>query len=304
MTMAMMERQGGGMTRDGGSNLGRMVAFVRGVYAKGKVDRFDLLQMHVTSSSRVWSWRGEELEGREPEPIAEDLMMVAEDDAKRLHGVQRYAVLAFMAADPQRMERRIAFRIEGEQGYDEGPLGESEPPTERGHVAQLMRHTEVLMRMAVGSSYENMRMMKDELSELREEYRKSIPIQIRMMQVLSELYDNKDERDQIKSRRQSDENRKAEMAKLAMSAITMLMPIVIKKLMGVSDKEIGGMLGEEQLTRVLGSLEPQQVMEISKHLSQEQQVAFFEVYKMYKAKEQAKEDEKKKDAAPPKKEGT
>src|SRR5258708_14953478 len=69
-------------------------------------------------------------------------------DAEGLGGLQRYLLVA-VAED--RIVARLPLRCSSLVGGDtgDGESIESEPPTSRGQVAQLMRHNEALMRMFV-----------------------------------------------------------------------------------------------------------------------------------------------------------
>jgi hypothetical protein len=68
-------------------------------------------------------------------------------DAEGLGGVQRYIVVA---TSDDRVVARLPLRcsVLGGDSGDPDPV-ESEPPTQKGQVAQLMRHNEALLRMFV-----------------------------------------------------------------------------------------------------------------------------------------------------------
>jgi len=62
-------------------------------------------------------------------------------------GVQKYAVYAYYADDPQYVPYKI-FRLAAEDESGQGDLSPSEPPTTAGITSQLMRHNEATFKTA------------------------------------------------------------------------------------------------------------------------------------------------------------
>ncbi len=83
------------------------------------------------------------LEGTEiVDRLLVDIANAAQRDANDMaSGVQTYALYAYFSLDSSHCPRKI-FRVAGEDDYEQNAES-SEPPTEKGLTAQLMRHNEV-----------------------------------------------------------------------------------------------------------------------------------------------------------------
>ena len=100
----------------------------------------------------------------ETDMLVNKLVDAAQRDANDFEGgIQKYALYAYYTGDPNYVPRKI-FRVaaDDEVTRDVNP---SEPPTERGLVAQTMRHLEAVMKtstVATGVIIENMtRQLRD-----------------------------------------------------------------------------------------------------------------------------------------------
>lgn len=93
--------------------------------------------------------------GYDEERISEmvsELLSTAQEDADNHRGVTSFVVIAFKGVT--RGERSPLFRLRSQDADFESSeaLGETEPATKDGHLAQMMRHNETMMRLLVQQS--------------------------------------------------------------------------------------------------------------------------------------------------------
>lgn len=70
----------------------------------------------------------------------------ANDDAEGLGGLQSYVLSSYFTAIPDKIRERFSFRL-AVQSEDDDTIDQTEAPTERGIVQQLMRHNEANARV-------------------------------------------------------------------------------------------------------------------------------------------------------------
>ena len=78
-----------------------------------------------------------------------DIEQEAVRDACGIGRLQRYVLYAYRTESKKEASSRLTFNVDGQAESEEN---ESEPPTAKGQLAQLMRHNEALAKMVVGQS--------------------------------------------------------------------------------------------------------------------------------------------------------
>ena len=192
-------------------------------------------------------------EGELPD-IVQEIQMAAFDDAEGMAaGLQRYQVLSYVKHKPH-AHSRFTFTMSG--GNDDvDDTGVSEPATTKGHLAQLMRHTEALMRTTVMSTNQNMAMLT-----------RTVASQNDHIELVEDLKSQQHDRNLKTIQMENQEKRYAEMFDKA----TLLLPAVVNRVAGkkllpenvspMQDmlKNLAESLTEEQLAKILPTLKPEQ----------------------------------------------
>jgi hypothetical protein len=199
------------------------------------------------------------------EPLLNSICSTAQRDADDLNaGVQNYAIYAFFPQDLNYLPRKV-FRVAGVNEAFERELTPSEPPTEKGIVSQLMRHTENIMKtqtVSTGYIVGTLQRENQRQSEMLEKFSQQ---QIDFMLLLQETMDT------AHGRRLKE---KAEEVNLAMrqdviEKLGSLVPVVINRIAGktvmpIQDPAFNLMgtllesLDDEQQLAFLNSLKPNQ----------------------------------------------
>lgn len=114
----------------------------------GNDDLSRLRLLHLGSrNSELWS--GDVEKDFNPQQVADEIAELAWEDAAGMGGVQKYKLDAFFGKSKKSGRiHRFAIDVRGDNLDSEF----SEPATGQGIVAQSMRHSEHLMRMAIGGS--------------------------------------------------------------------------------------------------------------------------------------------------------
>ena len=144
-------------------NRAKLISFLNTSLLTDGFTRLELRHLNEKGGACIWdAKRGSVRIGEDDEPapvdvedLATQIESAAYDDAEGIGGMQRYCVLAFVAKE-KAPRRRFTFRMLADEEDDSG--APSEEPTAKGHLTQLMRHNEALMRtvqMAIGSVLTN-----------------------------------------------------------------------------------------------------------------------------------------------------
>jgi hypothetical protein len=193
----------------------------------------------------------------EIDPLLHQISEAAQNDANDLKGgVQLYAVYAYYTNDRTYCPRKV-FRVSAEEEMDRD-VSPTEPPSEKGLVAQTMRHLEAVMRHATVSASMQLQTMQRENVRLSEMNERSAQQQIDLMILMQDLMNDGTKRRLAERREEAGLAMKEE----AMSKLAALVPVVINRIAG---KPI---LPEEDKSFMLMSA-------LLENLSEEQQQAFF-----------------------------
>jgi hypothetical protein len=201
----------------------------------------------------------------EIEPLVDRICDAAQKDADDMSsGVQNYAIYAYFPMDLNYFPRKV-FRVAGNNEDFEPGLAPSEPPTEKGLVAQLMRHNEGIMKtMTVSQGYMTGTLQRENqrLAEMNEKFALQ---QVDFMILLQDTLDT------AHSRRLKEKKEEADLAMRdgIVSKVDSLLPVIInriagKNIMPVPDPSFALMgallenLSDEQQSALLELLEPHQ----------------------------------------------
>jgi hypothetical protein len=144
-------------------------------------------------------------------------------------GIQRYAVQAFFRVEGAIEDRPRSRHVFVCQGSDEelDQIG-TEGPDETGQIAQLQRHTEAAVKLALGHSIQTRRADQEEIARLRQENLELRQQQAADFKMMMEVYGMR--REQL-----SEDRREAVKTKIledGADKLALLLPIAINHLAG------------------------------------------------------------------------
>jgi hypothetical protein len=199
----------------------------------GAIGRFELIhKIEGEHAERLEIWRNDDGNGRNPEELAQEVQDAAHRDVQsRMTGIpQRYVVYAFRGQDEDH-ESQHAFLIRpgihlSKQGED------SEPPTDKGVIAQSMRHGENVHRLFISGGDVLIGRLASELERERDARSKAEQLNWSMFEKYQSLLDREHERRVTEAK----ELMKARRIDELMGVATALLPILATKLIGVGQQ--------------------------------------------------------------------
>jgi hypothetical protein len=213
----------------------------------GTISRFELLhKIEGEHAERLDIWRNDSDSARNPEELAQEIQDAAQRDVQsRVTGLpQRYVVYAFRAQNEDH-ESQHAFLVRpgmhlSKQGED------SEPPTERGVIAQSMRHGEAVHRLFISGGDVLIGRLAAELERERDARTKAEQVNWSMFEKYQGLLDREHERRVTEAK----ELMKARRVDELMGVVTALLPILATKLLA------GGQQTQPQQQQLPAGAEP------------------------------------------------
>lgn len=214
------------------------------------------------------------------ELVTEQILEAMQDDANACGGVQRYSVRAYYGATTDKVEPRggrFTCRVRGEKEDMDDDAFDSESKDMKGHVAQMMRHNEAMVRAMLAGSAEASRTMVSIVGHMSRMMETQQTTVMNLTEQLQQSLDRKAEREVASFKAHAIERRKdAVFGKLAL-----LMPLAINRLAGKT------VVQEEQapelhlLKGFINSLTKTQLEALSGVLGPEQQMLVLELCSKY-----------------------
>lgn len=213
----------------------------------------------------------------------------AQGDADDLNqGVQSYGLYAYYPGDKNFVPRKN-FRVAPSDVEMQRDLSPSEPPTEKGLVAQTQRHLEAVMRTATVAQGHLFQTMQAEMRRLAEINEKFSTQQIDFLVLMQDLLDN------AHGRRLKERNEEASLAikESAISKLEALVPVIINRIAGkpiLPEEDRSLML----MANLLENLSEAQQASLYSSLSDAQKIALAEVLSEYEQRKSKWIDHEKK----------
>ncbi len=187
------------------------------------------------------------------------------DDAEGIGGVQRYQLHAM---DKKTQVSRLSLRYRASFKDEEDVASDSEPATEKGALAQMMRHLEVrdrIYNMGFGQLIQSQAAMLESRERMLNEYAGRF---LEVETAYHELISMKHARDMDEKRLEAT----TEMKQRAIQKLLVLVPPIAKKL-GLSGVKDETNIDVEEMRGVLESLDESQLEAMSRVLRPEQMFA-------------------------------
>ncbi len=216
--------------------------------------------------------------------LVEEIEACAHADSLNFRGPTLYGIFSYREAGKRYVSRTL-LRIAG-QGFNHA-MGETEAADARGLTSQMMRHTEVASRIALGHTqeiilqYQQLLVARDKrIEDLESRY-------FKVLELYERLTSMQHERDMEVIRAQRSDKR----TDFLKEKLDMLAPVLVSKMVGQGSG--GAALGEELMRQFLKSLTPDQMSKIVGSLAPEQAAVINEIYLAYGEREIAQEAGKK-----------
>jgi hypothetical protein len=211
-------------------------------------------------------------------PLITSICEAAQQDADVIQsGIQNYALFA-QYDDLNYMPRKM-FRVAALNEGFERDLTPSEPPTEKGVLAQHMRFTEAMTKTTLTSVTFMHELLQRENSRLADQNEKYAEQQIDFMLVLQKLMDHSHERRLKEKEREFGVGLKQQ----ALEKVSTLIPIIANRIAGknvLPTTDPSFLL----MADLLENLSPQQQMDMLEMLDPAQRILFGEMLAEYEKK--------------------
>ncbi len=189
--------------------------------------------------------------------LVAELFSTAQEDADGHKGISSYCIRSFKGVTQG--ERSPLFRLRSQETEFEDEMGETEPATRDGLLAQLMRHSEVQTRMLAQVFEVQARTNVDEKKALLEEIRHYRDSHWETIMRAEELANEKDEREVARLLMASSEKRKDQV----MALLKPLVPIAMAKFKG-TPSSAKPELWKESIKHILSDITPEKMEELAK----------------------------------------
>jgi hypothetical protein len=217
--------------------------------------------------------------------LVEEIETCAHGDSLNFRGPTLYGLFSYREAGKRYVSRTL-LRVAG-QGFNQAMVGETEAADARGLTSQMMRHTEVASRIALGHTQEIILQYQQLLAQRDKRIEDLESRHYKVLELHERLTSMQHERD-MDMVRAAQSDKRTDFFK---EKLDMLAPVLISKMV----KGAGGAaLGEELMKQFLGSLTPPQMDKILSSLAPEQGALISEIYAAYGDREVAKKNGKEK----------
>lgn len=205
--------------------------------------------------------------------MVHDIEHAANADADGLGGVQKYKLLAYFSRES--VPRRFTFRMKGsgDDLEDEDEMGLTEPASKRGHLGQMMRHNEAIMRISV--------MGQSQVSSLMQ--RTIANQQNQIESLLKDRRDTLEMTENLKSKQHERElatleaEHNASMKERAFEKGSMLIPAVVNRIAGRKILAESATPAEQLMLSLAESLTQKQLENLLSTMGPEQRITFLEL---------------------------
>ncbi len=203
--------------------------------------------------------------------LVHDIEEAASCDADGLGGVQRYKLLAYFVRES--VPRRFTFRMKGAGDEVEDDDALSEPATKQGHMAQMMRHNEAIMRISVSSQAKVSAIMQKTVASQQDQIDKLLKDRRAGFEMMEDLRSKHHERELATL----EFEHSADMKEKALEKGSMLIPAIVNRLSGRKILPESATPAEQMMLSLAESLSAEQIEKLLMTMSADQQVTFCEL---------------------------
>lgn len=209
------------------------------------------------------------------EAMANEIQLSSSDDATGLGGnIQKYALLVYKEKKDDPISRLIFASAIDTVDTEFGDTLDSEPPTTKGIVTQLMRHNEAIMKTHSMSIATVLTAQQRTINRQSEQLEMLTGKHFETVELIEELTSGKHTRELEEKRL----DLKLDMQKQAFGNVKMLMPAIINKIAKRKIMKEDVTPPMMLLKQFADSIKPEQFSKLLESLGPEQKVAFQELY--------------------------
>lgn len=254
-----------------------LARWIRGNWHTKKIVQISLAHISQNGRSTVSTWDKDKLVNKDPDTIIQEIYTEAQEDARNFKGPQRYGCF-FLEEGSQNPSRKffVVKGVDWEEG--EGDEMESEPATGKGHLAQMMRHNEALMRLAIGGAREGQGVLRGIVSDLVQQNRSYQEMHYRVMETYGQLQDRNFERDMDREDKKAMRALKEQAGTMLMGLAPTALSMFASKLSANDEKTQQENQIKMMVTQFARSLTAEQMEKLLEPLSQEQKISFMQLY--------------------------
>lgn len=226
----------------------------------------DVFQIMVPHNEKVVKVDDDELE-----IMTNQIEGSVQEDAEGVGGICRYQLHAYFTKSP-RAVCRYAFRVQAsdldeyEEGFDSGG-------GQKGQHAQVLRHNEAIMRIAVMGANQTIGLQNRSLARKEEQIEKLLDGRMKDFELMEDLRSQQHMRE-LETKAQ--EAREARYEDLYQKGKTLL-PVIANRIAGRKVMPEDGDPMVNTITAFAESLQPGQAQDIMSKLNSVQKVAFVEI---------------------------
>lgn len=207
------------------------------------------------------------------EAMCNEVEQVAQDDTEGIGGHQKYALLVYRK-DKDNAYSRLIIAISNEGNSEIDDTLDSEPPTTKGIVTQLMRHNEAIMRAhtmgitaVLQAQQRTITRQSEQLEHLSDKHFEAISL---VEELVSAKHDRELENKKL--------DIKLDMQKEAFGNAKMLMPAIVNKIAGKKILKEKVTPQQMLLKQLVDSIKPDQIGKLMESFTPQQKIAFMELY--------------------------
>lgn len=211
----------------------------------------------------------------------------ANDDAEGLGNIQSYVIASYFTAVPDKIRERMSFRLMV-QSEDDDAIDQTEAPTERGIVQQLMRHNEANARVMTMGMAEVVRQQNRMIERLASQNDSLMDKHFNVLDLYEKLMTVESSREIEKMKVTSKIAREDQMVE----KIMLLAPAVVNRLGGKKMLPEAATPAEMMVMNFVKSLRPEQMSKVMETLDPEQQLQVVELIQTQQARDEADKKDK------------
>lgn len=211
----------------------------------------------------------------------------ANDDAEGLGGLQSYVLSSYFTAIPDKIRERFSFKL-SVQSEDDDSIDQTEAPTERGIVQQLMRHNEANARVMTMGMAEVVRQQNRMIERLASQNDALMDKHHNVLELTESLLAAQSTMELEKMKVTS----RIAREDAAIEKLLVLAPAIVNRLGGKKMLPEKATPEAVMVMDFVKSLRPDQMGEILQKLDPQQQLLVMELIQAQQAREEADKKEK------------
>lgn len=213
--------------------------------------------------------------------IVHEIETHALNEVETMGGVQKFIVRSYFSKSEKPVSR-FPFRMSATDAGNEDETVDSEPPSAKGMLSQLMRHNEALARMLTMGTTQIIVTLQKQNANLAAQLEMNMSKELEFVRTTEELLSQKHVRELEAIQAQNKEKRMQELYDKGM----LLLPAVANRIAGKQVMNQTVSPSEVMLNELVSTLKPEQFEKLLAVLAPEQRIVLLELYQNMKKAEE------------------